>query len=341
MNGRWRCVWAALLLLPVASGAALAGLNQWTSNLTALGDFPRVAANPDDPQRLYTWDANTSPFFRSLDGGASWAVDTTISNVGGIVFEPGSVDTIYALARGVWKSVDAGEHWQHLGFDPVVGAGVSQLVIGKWRPRTIYIGYGGDAGGVSGAVARIHRSTDSGQTWTTIFDSGFVGSVLSLVVALSAPTIYAFLGGRAFRLRVFSRDGGETWSGIYPMCLGDPYFWAYFETLDEAVDPRDPNLLYYTGDGRLFRSNYEEIDAGLPVPSEPAAGAILISNLVIDPTNPARLYAATAQGVYRTIDGGFHWTKFSDGLPDGPRARLRSTRRDGPSTSPREAACTT
>jgi hypothetical protein len=37
---------------------------------------------------------------------------------------------------------------------------------------------------------------------------------------------------------------------------------------------------------------------------------------------PSRLYASTVEGVFRSRDFGAHWTKFSEGLPDGPATSL-------------------
>jgi photosystem II stability/assembly factor-like uncharacterized protein len=42
--------------------------------------------------------------------------------------------------------------------------------------------------------------------------------------------------------------------------------------------------------------------------------------LVVDPRNHARLYAGTVAGVYRSADGGAHWTDASTGLSGSARA---------------------
>jgi hypothetical protein len=42
----------------------------------------------------------------------------------------------------------------------------------------------------------------------------------------------------------------------------------------------------------------------------------------VDPVSPTTLYAATADGVYRSVDGGGTWTSFNAGLPPGPAKNL-------------------
>ena len=103
-----------------------------------------------------------------------------------------------------------------------------------------------------------------------------------------------------------------------------------------AVDPRDPDVCYAAALGRLWGPNkmrgiYKTIDAGKTwKPSlqiDENTGAI---DVIMDPSNPDTLYAAMYMrrrtpysfmsggkegGIYKTTDGGGHWTKLTNGLP--------------------------
>lgn len=62
-----------------------------------------------------------------------------------------------------------------------------------------------------------------------------------------------------------------------------------------------------------------------PIAARPASGSlwqplgprIIVHSVVIDPANHARLYEGTVDGVYRSTDGGKHWSSASAGLVGG------------------------
>ena len=81
----------------------------------------------------------------------------------------------------------------------------------------------------------------------------------------------------------------------------------------------DPTRGYATvsgyGSGHVFSSTnsggtWTNISTGIP--------DIPTSAFVIDPLNPATLYAGTDIGVFRSTDGGANWSAFNTGLPPVP-----------------------
>ncbi len=197
------------------------------------------------------------------------------------------------------------------------------------KPMTFYFGAAG--GGV-------WRTDDGGSTWRNISDGYFGGSIGAIALAPSDPnTIYVGGGEVTVRGNVShgegvwkSLDGGKTWEHVG---LEDS---RHIPRL--RVHPTDPNTVYAAALGHLYgpsqqRGVFRSTDGGhtwdriLFVSDE--AGAV---DLVIDPSNPRVLYAATWQvkrtpyslesggpgsGLWKSTDGGDHWTEISrnPGLP--------------------------
>jgi photosystem II stability/assembly factor-like uncharacterized protein len=134
-----------------------------------------------------------------------------------------------------------------------------------------------------------------------------------------------------------SDDGGATWepvgnefayqgaTGNHLWYDGTPRPWKFTRVwhLEPSLTDRD---LVYAGveDAALFRStdggkSWTEL-AGLRTHPTgeawaPGAGGMCLHTIVLDPTNPARLFVAiSAAGVFRTDDGGATWRPMNRGL---------------------------
>jgi photosystem II stability/assembly factor-like uncharacterized protein len=133
-----------------------------------------------------------------------------------------------------------------------------------------------------------------------------------------------------------SDDGGKTWEtmgnefvydgtpGTHLWYDGTPHPWAFARVwhLEPALTDRDT---VYAGveDAALFRSTdggetWQELP-GLRDCSgsrwQPGAGGMGLHTIVIDPSNPARIFVAiSAAGVFRTDDSGKTWRPMNRGL---------------------------
>src|SRR5205814_2224380 len=234
-----------------------------------------------------------------------------------------------------------------------------QALIGKlkWRCVGPYIGgrvvtvtgvpgnrnlfYAGTVGG------GVWKSSD-GAEWENITDSKLPGpsaSIGAIAVAPSDPKIlYVGTGEADIRNTVIPGDGvyksvdaGKTWQ-----------YAGLRETHSTSailVAPKDPNIVYVASMGHVFapdpnRGVFKSTDGGkswtkiLFVDND--TGAIC---LVMDPGNPGSMYAAMweairrpwglssggpGSGIYKTTDGGAHWTNISrnSGLPSGVLGRI-------------------
>ena len=238
----------------------------------------------------------------------------------------------------VQESPFANLPWQFVGPTNVSGRMTDVAVVApKGENYTIY---------VAGASGGVWRTRNEGITWEPIFDQEASTSIGDVTVAPSNQDIVWVGTGEAniFRSSMAgsgvykSTDGGETWTHMG---------LAGTHTIPRIiVHPTDPNTVYVAASGHEwtddeYRGLYKSTDGGetwdriLYVDDE--TGVI---DLVMHPTDPNTLYAATWQrirerwndprneadysgsGIHRTTDGGATWTPVNDGLPE-PRHRGR------------------
>jgi hypothetical protein len=203
------------------------------------------------------------------------------------------------------------------------------------QPNVFYIGF--DNGGV-------WRSTDFGSTWVPLFDNQPTGSIGAIAVAASNPNIiYVGSGAGIIRPDLATGDGvyksidaGKTWTHLG---LRDSQMIANIE-----IDPRDPNKLFVAALGHPYGPNpergiFRSTDGGASFEKvlykdEYASG----NDVRIDPKNPDTVYAALWQqqqgfyengafggtdgGIFKSTDGGSHWTQLKNGLPPVIEANL-------------------
>lgn len=207
----------------------------------------------------------------------------------------------------------------------VMGGRIDDLAVVESDPRVMYAG---------AAAGGIFKTVNGGQTWTPIFDEQSNPSIGDLALAPSNPAIlYAGTGepnnrqSSSWGNGVYkSMDGGATWTHL-----------GLKETRHIGrivVHPTNPDIVYVAALGDLWAPNRERgvfrsTDGGatwahvLAINEDTGA-----SDIAIDPQSPNILYAAAYQrrrtvfgysgggpgsGLYRSTDGGAHWTKLGAG----------------------------
>lgn len=212
---------------------------------------------------------------------------------------------------------------------------------------------GGRSGTVSGVASNpnlyymgtagggVWKTSDAGNTWKSISDNFFGGSIGALAVSESDPNIiYVGEGEQTLRGNVSSGkglwkslDAGETWSFIG---LKDSEHISRIR-----IHPKNPDLIYVAAIGNLWKPNetrgvFRSKDGGenwdkiLYVSDKAGAG-----DLIMDPNNSRILYAATWEmkrngyrmdsggedsKLFKSTDGGDTWKDISSrtGLPGFP-----------------------
>ncbi len=215
------------------------------------------------------------------------------------------------------------------------GGRVDDLAVNPDDPHTYYVGF---------ATGGLWKTTNNGTTFESIFDSYGTHSIGALAVAPSNPDILWVGTGEAnnrqsssFGDGVYkSEDGGKTFTHV-----------GLRETQSIArviAHPDDADVAWVAANGHLFGANpergvFKTTDGGeswshvLSVDDNTGA-----TDLVIDPSNPNTLFAATYQrrrtaccfvgggpgsGIWRSDDGGESWSRLSgSGLPRGTMGRV-------------------
>ena len=202
-------------------------------------------------------------------------------------------------------------------------------------PTTYY--FGSTGGGV-------WKSTDGAMTWTSVFDKEGVGSIGSVAVSASEPSIvYVGTGEACIRGNIShgdgvykSLDGGKTWKNVG---LRDTRAIGRV-----IVNPRNPDIVFVAAlglpygpnvDRGIFRTtdggkNWEKVlykdvnTGGIDIAFDPANPNILFASLWQARRTPWSLSSGgPGSGLYRSNDGGSTWKQLEEhGLPKLPYGRV-------------------
>lgn len=172
--------------------------------------------------------------------------------------------------------------------------------------------------------ARLFQSLDAGATWKLMAEAVPPGPInLEVVVSPEARNaLYATAAGALDGI-FKSRDGGETWTNLQTD-LDD-----LFNIRTLTLAPTDPPTLYIAGGPICFTDCsksgiYKSTDLGRHWKFAGGAGRF-ISTLAVAPSNPNWIYGKNDSEVFRSSDGGSHWTimpspNSSHGCPECPMA---------------------
>jgi photosystem II stability/assembly factor-like uncharacterized protein len=141
-----------------------------------------------------------------------------------------------------------------------------------------------------------------------------------------------------------SDDGGKTWAavgnqftydgvpGTHQWYDGTAHPWEFARVWHFEPSPSDPDVAYAgVEDAALFRTtdggtSWHELSGlrghGSGPHWQPGAGGMCLHTILLDPSNPQRLFIAiSAAGAFRSDDGGATWKPInrglkSEGIPD-------------------------
>ncbi|NRA96595.1 MAG: hypothetical protein HRU14_10360 [Planctomycetes bacterium] len=223
--------------------------------------------------------------------------------------------------------------WRSIG--PAVMSGrIVDVAVVPGDPSTFYAASG--SGG-------LWKTTNRGGSFKAVFDDQAVISIGDVALAPSNPDVVWVGTGEANNQRssywgdgVYkSTDGGDTWEH---MGLPESHHIGRI-----VVHPSNPDIVYVAALGHLYSKNaerglYRTRDGGkaweLVKHIDADTGVV---DVVLDPTNPDTLFAASYQrrrrawdfgeagpgsGIWRSRDGGDSWERLAGGLPSGAIGRI-------------------
>ena len=230
-------------------------------------------------------DAETMGFYGYDAGNGEWR---PISNglpdrveVRAIVMPPGQGQLIYAgTHKGPYRSTDGGESWQSMPLPDSTSAEDSvvwSICLDPSDPETIYVGTQNTA---------VFRSRDGGASFERLTIPAPEGAVCGsfamrvIRIAVSAHDANNILVAFEIGGMVRSQDGGVSWQS----CNQDLLALAEQDHLRSAI-----------------------------VTDQQIEGMMDSHAMALSPGHPGAVWLANRMGLFRSDDGGGHWTEFGIG----------------------------
>ncbi len=298
------------------------------------GRITDVEMHPSSMEVIYAGTASGG-IFKSEDQGVNWVpiFDDAISlAIGDMDIAPSDPNMIYvgtgeanagggSLAydgNGVYKSVDGGTNWQHLGLENI--GSVGKVEVDPQDPDRVFVAAMGNLFG-NNAERGVYRSNDGGVNWENVlYVSDSTGAIDLAIHPLHPDTIYAVTWERIRRPN--RRDYSGPTSGIYRSYDGGDS-WTKLTTglpsgnlnrIGIDIAASNPNILYAVvsiGDGS-FEGVYKTEDGGdtwEALPSNGIGGASFMwwfGQIFVHPADPDIAYVFSLN-VFKSTNGGAGW----------------------------------
>jgi photosystem II stability/assembly factor-like uncharacterized protein len=299
-----------------------------------------IAGVPSQPNVFYMAPVNGG-VFKSIDYGRTWQPifdDQPTASVGAIAVSISNPNVIYvgsgeglhrpdlSVGDGIYKSIDAGKSWTHLGLRD--GQQIAQLSVDPKNPDRIFVAVAGHPYGPN-EERGIYRSLDGGKTFEKVlYRDENVGASDVQIDPSNPQIVYAALwesregpwengvfhgeGGGIFK----STGGGNTWRQL---TKGLP---SNIIQANMAIAPSAPKTLFAAIRTKTIAKLYRSDDAGETwsgTTDDPRPGLAIgggdLPVVRFDPKNPQIVYSASVV-CWKSTDGGKTWDGWR-GAPGG------------------------
>ncbi|HEV2386127.1 MAG TPA: hypothetical protein VGS20_02620 [Candidatus Acidoferrales bacterium] len=296
---RWSGLSLVLIAVAAFGSLAVRGQNETTAETNPLAALHfrfvgpqgnRVASiigEPGNPLVMYAGAADGG-VWKTDDGGTTWRPIFDHEDVGAVgalamapsahneiwagTGEPWLIRPFYQLGDGVYKSTDAGRHWQRMGLEQT--GHIARIIVDPRDSDRVFVCAVGQAFRPQHERG-IFRTLDGGKTWQQVLFVNEDTGCSELAMDPQDPNTL-FAGMWQLEIRTWDLHSGGPGSGVY-----------------------------VTHDGGATWSKVS--GHGLP-PADHPLGKVAVA---IAPSNPNRVYALlqdTTPGFYRSDDGGRNWT---------------------------------
>src|SRR5258707_1027653 len=303
-----------------------------------------ISGVPQQPNVLYMAAVNGG-VWKTTDFGNTWFPifdDETSGSVGALAVAPSDPNILYvgsgeglqrpdlAVGDGVYKSIDAGKTWKHLGLHDAQQ--ITAIVVDPRNPDRVFVSVQGHPYGPN--VERgIFRSLDGGKTFEKVLykdeNTGGADVVMDpgnsqvLFAALWAARVapWEIRSGESFVIPgsglYKSMDGGATWRQI---TKGLPGADDLLGRIGIAIAPSNPKRLYLTAEAKKEPGIYRSDDGGESwqhVNDDHRIGGRGpgAMGIAVSPDNADLIYVANTT-TWKSTDAGQTFTGFK-GAPGG------------------------
>ena len=291
----------------------------------------RSLAVSGSPSRIneYYFGAVGGGLWKTIDGGQTWnpVTDGQIrsSSVGAVAVSESNPDIVYIgmgetelrgnimQGDGVYKSIDGGKKWEHLGLDETQA--IAKIRVHPKNPDIVYVAALGHPYGEN-PERGIFKSVNGGKSWDKVLYKSSKAGAIDLVIDPNDPetlyatiwqvyrTPYKMLGGGPDCGIYKSSDGGKSWKdisenkglperplgkiGITVSGANSNRLWAIVEANNGGVYVSDD-----AGDSWELVNNERKL----------RQRAFYYSRIYADPKDENIVYALNT-GFYKSVDGG-------------------------------------
>ncbi|HSU82666.1 MAG TPA: hypothetical protein VLR69_09625 [Thermoanaerobaculia bacterium] len=311
----------ALILLASSARAAidpglLAGMSARSIGPAGMsGRVPAVAAVESNPNIVYI-GAAAGGVWKSTNGGLTWTPvfdDQPVSSIGAVAVAPSNPDVVWvgtgegnprnsaSVGDGVYRSLDAGKTWAHLGLEKTER--ITRIVVHPTNPDVAWVAALGQEWGEN-PERGVYKTEDGGKTWSRVLYVDPRTGAAELVIDPRNPNKlfasmwqyrrwpYFFKSGGPGSGLFVTYDGGRTWKR-YAESDGMPK--GDLGRIGIAVSRSSPDVVYATVEaaksavirsddgGKSWQTVNDRYDAN-PRP-------FYFAHLMVDPELPNRLYS--------------------------------------------------
>jgi len=169
------------------------------------GKVNAVAGVPGNPG-VYYFAADGGGVWKTTDGGTVWKPifdQEPVASIGALTLAPSNANIIYvgtgvntifadsSYGDGIYKSLDGGENWQHLGLGDTRHIG--RILVDPHNPDIVLVAAMGHSSGPN-EERGVFRSTDGGPSWKKVLYKDSLTAAVDLCFEPGNPrVVYATL----------------------------------------------------------------------------------------------------------------------------------------------------
>ncbi len=296
---------------------------------------------PTRPNVFYI-GVNNGGVWKSDDFGRTWDPifdEAPTGSVGDIAVSPSHPHILYVgtgeglhrpdlgVGDGIFKSVDEGRTWKHVGLGDVQQVG--RLIVHPTNPDIVFVAGLGHPYGPN-EERGVFRSLDGGESWEKVLYLDHNTGAIQVEFDPNNPRILfadlwehregpwenaAFSGSKSGLYK--STDGGSNWRRI---TRGLPTAEDGLGRIGVGIAPSDSNRMYATVDARQQGGVYRSDDGGeswyrIHEDRRLWGRGGDFAEIRVHPRNPDHVFASNI-AFYESVDGGRTWTS-TTGAPGG------------------------
>jgi photosystem II stability/assembly factor-like uncharacterized protein len=238
-----------------------------------------IAGVPGDVNTYYA-GAASGGIFKSIDGGFGWTPifdDKPVAAIGSLAVAPSNPDIVWAgtgeawairdsdvQGNGIYKSIDAGRTWTHMGLDDT--GRIGRLIVHPTNPNIVFACALGRMTGPQ-QERGVYRTTDGGTHWERVLFVNENTGCSGISMDAKNPKVL-FAGTWQVEMHTYGEFSGGPGSGVYKSIDGGST-WNRMTApglpksplgkIDVAVAPSNSDRVYaliQTADqGSMWRSD--------------------------------------------------------------------------------------